>query len=60
MEMRDDGMLWDGEDGPFCPGCAADGRSAHVSKNPANGYWVVYVMSEVPGREPSTPAPVGQ
>lgn len=49
MEFRDDGMYWDGEDGPFCPACVDGDRvRARVSKNPANGFWVCNVCKNTP------------
>ncbi len=39
MEFRDDGMYWDGEDGPYCPKCLPAGVKGRVSKDAA-GFWV--------------------
>ena len=48
MEFRDDGMLWDGDDGPYCPKCIPTGVRARVSRNPANGFWVCNVCGNSP------------
>jgi hypothetical protein len=55
MTMKD-GMLWDGEDGPFCPSCAqGDDRKVRVSKNPANGWYVCDVCQRSPVGAPRPP-----
>ena len=48
MEFRDDGMYWDGDEGPYCPTCIPQGVAARVAKNPANGYWVCNVCGNSP------------
>ena len=48
MELRDDGMLWDGDDGPYCPRCIPTGVRARVSQNKANGFWVCNVCGNSP------------
>ena len=48
MEFREDGMYWDGDDGPYCPKCLPTGIRAHVSQNPANGFWVCNVCRHSP------------
>ena len=48
MDLREDGMLWDGDDGPFCPKCIPEGVRARVSQNPVNGFWVCNVCQRSP------------
>ena len=52
MDYRD-GMYWDGDDGPFCPGCV-DGNKirARVAKNPGNGFYVCEVCKGSPQGAP--------
>ncbi len=66
MQIRADGTLWDGEEGPFCPGCAADGKRAYVSRNASSGFWVcnacerIPVGSSRPSNHPSWDEPHGR
>lgn len=49
LELRDDGMYWDGDDGPFCPRCAdGEGKRARVGQNRANGFWICNVCEKSP------------
>ena len=53
MEFRDDGMYWDGDEGPYCPTCIPQGVAARVAQNPAEGYWVCNVCHRSPIGAPS-------
>lgn len=57
LEYRSDGMYWDGEDGPFCPGCV-DGKGirARVARNSGNGFYVCEVCK---GSPQAAPRPAG-
>ena len=52
MEFRDDGMYWDGDEGPYCPKCIPKGVRGRVSKNPANGFLVCNVCDHSPVSDP--------
>ena len=52
MEFRDDGMYWDGDEGPYCPTCIPQGVAGRVSRNPANGYQVCNVCHRSPIADP--------
>ena len=47
MEFREDGMYWDGDNGPYCPNCLPTGVLAHVSQT-ADGHWVCNVCHRSP------------
>ncbi len=47
MEFREDGMYWDGEDGPYCPKCLPAGVKGRVSQD-ADGFWVCNACSTSP------------
>ena len=58
MEFRDDGMYWDGEDGPYCPKCLPTGVKGRVSQDAA-GFWVCNACSTSPvsAEKPKRPLP---
>ena len=56
MDFREDGMYWDGDEGPYCPECIPKGIAGRVSKNPADGFLVCNVCKHSPV---SAPRPEG-
>ena len=47
MEFKDDGMYWDGDEGPYCPTCIPKGVAARVSRSPG-GHQVCNVCHRSP------------